>query len=123
MLQGLYIARNSLKDELKIDENIYKNSFEREVANFLRNEGFEVTAGQTVAGLSADLLVKDPAGRMIIVECDGVEDNQRCNKTQIKKQTLMERTGSIVERISYREWYVSQQGCVERIKNIFTEMV
>lgn len=118
-----YIARNNLKDELKIDENIYKNSFEREVANFLRNEGFEVTAGQTVAGLSADLLVKDPAGRMIIVECDGVEDNQRCNKTQIKKQTLMERTGSIVERISYREWYVSQQGCVERIKNIFTEMV
>ncbi len=117
-----YIARNSLKDDLSIDENIYKNSFEKEVANFLRDEGFEVLAGQTVAGLSSDLIVKSPTGKYIIVECDGVEDNQRTNKTQIKKQTLMERTGVIVERISYREWYTSQQGCAERIKNIFVEM-
>ena len=118
-----YVARNSLKDELKIDENIYKNSFEKEVASFLRDEGFEVTAGQTVAGLSADLLVKAPTGKSIIVECDGLEDNIKTNKTQIKKQTLMERTGTVVERISYREWYTSQQGCIERIKNIFTEMI
>ncbi len=117
-----YIARNSLKDDLSIDENIYKNSFEKEVANFLRDEGFEVLAGQTVAGLSADLIVKSPTGKYIIVECDGVEDNQRTNKTQIKKQTLMERTGVLVERISYREWYTSPQGCIERIKNIFIEM-
>lgn len=118
-----YIARNSLKDDLSIDENIYKNSFEKEVATFLRDEGFEVLAGQTVAGLSADLIVKSPTGKYIIVECDGVEDNQRTNKTQIKKQTLMERTGVLVERISYREWYTSPQGCIERIKNIFTEMI
>lgn len=118
-----YIARNSLKDDLSIDENIYKNSFEKEVANFMRDEGFEVLAGQTVAGLSADLIVKSPTGKYIIVECDGVEDNQRTNKTQIKKQTLMERTGVLVERISYREWYTSPQGCIERIKNIFTEMI
>lgn len=118
-----YITRNSLKDDLSIDENIYKNSFEKEVANFLRDEGFEVLAGQTVAGLSSDLIVKSPTGKYIIVECDGVEDNQRMNKTQIKKQTLMERTGVLVERISYREWYTSQQGCVERIKNIFTDMI
>ncbi len=118
-----YVARNNLKEEMKIDENVYKNSFEKEIASFLRDEGFEVTAGQTVAGLSADLLVKDPTGRTMIVECDGVEDSVKCNKTQIKKQTLMERAGMLVERISYREWYTSQQGCVERIKTIFTEMM
>lgn len=118
-----YVARNNLKEEMKIDENVYKNSFEKEVASFLRDESFEVTAGQTVAGLSADLLVKDPTGRTMIVECDGVEDNVKCNKTQIKKQTLMERAGMLVERISYREWYTSQQGCAERIKTIFAEMM
>lgn len=118
-----YVARDNLKEEMKIDENVYKNAFEKEVANFLRDEGFEVTAGQTVAGLSADLFVKDPTGRAIIVECDGLDDNVRSNKTQIKKQTLMERAGMLVERLSYREWYTSQQGCVERIKTIFTEMV
>ena len=118
-----YIARNNLKEEMKIDENVYKNAFEKEVASFLRDEGFEVVAGQTVAGLSADLFVKDPTGRTMIIECDGFEDNVRSNKTQIKKQTLMERAGMVVERISYREWYTSQQGCVERIKMIFSEMI
>ena len=118
-----YVARDNLKEEMKIDENVYKNAFEKEVASFLRDEGFEVTAGQTVAGLSADLFIKDPTGRTMIVECDGLEDNVRSNKTQIKKQTLMERAGMLVERISYREWYTSQQGCIERIKTIFSEMM
>ena len=117
-----YIERNKLKEEMKIDENIYKNTFEKEVADFLRDEGFEVVAGKTIAGLSADLTVIDPTGRAIVVECDGVEDNQRCNKTQIKKQTLIERSGVKVERISFREWQHSPQGCVERIKNIFLDI-
>ena len=118
-----YIARNKLKEEMKLDDNIYKNSFEKEVANALRDEGFDVTAGRTLAGLSADLTVKSPTGKCIVIECDGVEDNVKSNKTQIKKQTLMERTGATVERISYREWYNSPQGCIERIKNIFTEVI
>ena len=118
-----YIARNSLNENIDIDENIYKNSFEKEVADALRAEGLEVLAGKTVAGFNADLTVTDPVGRSIIVECDGVEDNTRINKTQIKKQTLMERTGTLVERLSYREWYTSQSGCIERIKNIFAEML
>lgn len=115
-----YIARNKLNDELKIDENIYKNSFEKEIANSLRNEGFEVIAGRTIAGLSADLTVTSPTGKTIVIECDGVEDNVKSNKSQMKKQTLIERSGIQVERISYREWYNTKQGCIERIKDIFT---
>ena len=118
-----YIARNKLNDELKIDENIYKNSFEKEIANSLRNEGFEVIAGRTIAGLSADLTVTSPTGKTIVIECDGVEDNVKSNKSQMKKQTLIERSGIQVERISYREWYNTKQGCIERIKDIFTNAI
>ena len=91
------------------------------MAENLRAEGFEITAGKTIAGLSADLTLVDATGKSIIIECDGVEDNIKSNKTQIKKQTLLERSGAKVERISYREWYHSKQGCIERIKSILTE--
>ena len=84
-----YQDRLALSNSADFDENVYKNSFEREVASFLRDEGFNVVAGQTLAGFSADLTVQDPTGRTIVVECDGVEDNARMNKTQIKKQTLL----------------------------------
>ncbi len=117
-----YIAKNNMKEDIDIDENIYKNSFEKEIAKALREEGFDVKAGQILAGFSADLTVTSPSGKVLIVECDGVEDTEKMNKTQIKKQTLMERTGAIVERVSYREWYISKTGCIERIKNIISEM-
>ncbi len=118
-----YIARNNLDDNLNIDENVYKNSFEKEIALRLRDEGFEVVAGKTVAGLNSDLTVTSPAKKTIIIECDGVEDNVKSNKSPITKQTLMERTGTVVERISFREWYNSPEGCIERIKNIFNDLI
>ena len=118
-----YIDKNKLKNETEFDENIYKNSFEKEVAQRLRCEGFEVTAGKTIAGLNADLYVKSPSGKAIVIECDGVNDNVKTNKTQIQKQTLIERTGLTVERLSFREWYISNDGCIERIKNIFTDLM
>ncbi len=114
-----YIQRNTEKEELNTDRNIYKNSFEKEIAAALKEEGFYVEAGNITAGLSADLTVKNQEGKTLIIECDGMEDNVKSGKPQIKKQTLMERTGAVVERISFREWYISQQGCIERIKNIF----
>lgn len=117
-----YIEKNKIKNELNIDENIYKNAFEKEVAQTLREEGFIVKAGKTIAGLSSDLYVEDKSENSIIIECDGVVDDFKTNKTQIKKQTLMERTGITVERVSYREWYNSKDGCIERIKNIFNEI-
>ncbi len=116
-----YIEKNKLNED-GTDDNIYKNAFEKEIANALREEGYTVKAGQILAGLNSDLTVTSPSGKTLILEIDGVEDNKRCNKTQIQKQTLMERTGAKVERISYREWYISSQGCIERIKNIFNNL-
>ncbi|MCD7878680.1 MAG: AAA domain-containing protein, partial [Candidatus Gastranaerophilales bacterium] len=117
-----YIARNSLSSELSYDENQYKNLFEREVAQRLIQEGYKVSAGNIIAGLSSDLTIKSSDGKVLVLECDGYEDNIKSNKSQIKKQILMERTGAKVERLSFREWYTSADGSVERIKNIFNEM-
>lgn len=116
-----YIQKNKLNED-GIDDSIYKNAFEKEVAQAFREEGYSVKAGQTLAGLSSDLTIMSPTGKTIVIEIDGEEDNIKSNKTQIQKQTLMERTGAIVERISYREWYMSPQGCIERIKNIFNNL-
>ena len=119
-----YEAKNKLENtlEAELDENIYKNEFEKEVADFLRDEGFKVVAGREMAGFMTDLLVFDPMNNVVLVECDGVEDNKKMYNTQIKKHVILERSGLKILRISFREWHHSQQACVDRIKNAFTEV-
>ena len=94
-----------------IDANIYKNSFEKEVADTIRELGCRVIAGADIAGLSADLLVNDK----IIVEIDGVEDKKKSNVSNMKKQAILERTGLKVKRITYREWQYSKKACLDRV--------
>ena len=57
-------------------------------------------------------------GDYLIVGVTSEDFDKKRGKINVQ-QTLMERAGATVERISYREWYTSPQGCVERIKNIF----
>lgn len=118
-----YQNKNRLESsvESQLDENIYKNKFENIVAEHLRSEGFSVTAGREIAGFSTDLLVKDPVGSVILVECDGVEDNQKFYNTQIKKHAILERSGLKILRVSFREWHHSSQACIDRIKSAFVE--
>lgn len=116
-----YESRHKLENMADIDENIYKNKFEKIVADFLRQEGFEVKAGLQIAGYSTDLIVKDPMGNIILVECDGVEDNVKNYSSQIKKHTIIERSGLKIIRISFREWHHSAQACVDRVKNSFVD--
>ncbi len=115
-----YQQRNAIKLSIdnEIDENIYKNKFEKVVAEHLRAEGFTVIAGTEIAGFSTDLIVKDPLNQVILVELDGVEDNQKMYNTQVKKHTILERCGLKIVRISYREWNHSSQACVDRIKSV-----
>jgi very-short-patch-repair endonuclease len=94
-----------------IDENIYKNSFEREVAEKIRELDHKVVAGADIAGLSADLLVDDK----FIVEIDGVQDKQTSRLSNMKKQAIMERSGYKVKRITYREWHYSPKACLDRV--------
>lgn len=95
----------------QIDENIYKNSLEREIAEQIRNLGHEVKAGIDIAGLSADLLVDGS----FVIEVDGVEDSIKPSVSNMKKQAIMERCGFGVKRVTYREWQYSQNACLDRL--------
>lgn len=108
-----YEARQKLIENNEIDENVYKNGFEKEVAATLRDLGHKVQAGVEVAGLSLDLLVDEK----IAIECDGVEDNSRMSYTNLKKQAILERSGFKINRITYREWQYSHQACLDRVLN------
>ncbi len=108
-----YEDHYNMQSSDEFDENIYKNSFEREVADAFRQIGHEVVCGVEIAGLSADLLVDNK----FVVECDGVEDNKVCRLSNMKKQTIIERSGLKVSRISQREWQYSPKACIDRIIN------
>lgn len=95
----------------EIDENIYKNPLEREVAEKIRELDHKVTAGAEIAGLSADLLVDDK----FVVEIDGVEDKNADRISNMKKQAIIERSGYKVKRITYREWHYSPKACLDRV--------
>lgn len=108
-----YENRYSLINSDEFDENIYKNSFEKEVAGAFRELGHNVLCGSEIAGLSVDLLVDNK----FVIECDGVEDSTTSRTPDMKKQAILERTGLKVNRISYREWQYSQKACIDRILN------
>ena len=96
----------------EIDENIYKNTLEREIASQIRELGHEVRAGVEIAGLSADLLVDEK----FIIEVDGVEDSKKLyHMSNMKKQAILERSGYIVKRITFREWQYSPKVCLDRV--------
>ena len=97
----------------ELDENIYKNSFEREVADKLRGLGYDVRAGVELGGVSADLVVNNK----FVIECDGVADNVKTSMKNMKKQAIIERCGFKVCRFSRREWFKSPEACVNRITN------
>ena len=94
-----------------IDENLYKNPLEREVAEKIRELDHKVLAGAEVAGLSADLLVDDK----FVVEIDGVQDKNPDRVSNMKKQAIIERSGFKVKRITYREWQYSPKACLDRV--------
>lgn len=99
----------SLSDDF--DENIYKNPLEKEIAAEIRTRGHEVQAGVEIASLSTDLVVDNK----LIIEIDGVEDNVKSRITNMKKQSILERCGFTVKRITYREWQYSKDACLDRV--------
>ena len=103
------------KTQKKLNTDVYKNDFEKEVAKALKENGVEVRAGVEVAGFSTDLLINLPKKEQIILEIDGVEDSIKSPQTNIKKQTILERCGFKVIRLSYREWLNSKTASMDRI--------
>ena len=95
----------------EIDENIYKNPLEREVADKIRELDHRVVAGAEIAGLIADLLVDDK----FVIEIDGVDDKTKSHISNMKKQAIIERSGFKVKRITFREWQYSPKACLDRV--------
>ena len=108
-----YENRYALRNSDDFDENVYKNSFEKEVAKAFRDLGHDVVCGIDIAGLSVDLLVDNK----FVIECDGVEDKTSAKVSNMKKQAIIERSGLKVSRISKREWQYSPKACIDRIIN------
>ncbi len=93
------------------NEDFYKNPLEKEIAEKIRELGHECRAGVEIAGFSADLLVDNK----FIIEVDGIEDKQRQPVNAMKKQTILERCGYEVRRITAREWHISPKACLDRV--------
>ena len=91
-------------------ENYFKNDFEKDVYNTITELGHSVQAGVEVAGYSLDLLVDGK----IAIECDGVEDNKK-QGNNMHKQSILERSGYEIKRITFREWQYSKNACVNRV--------
>jgi hypothetical protein len=106
-----YQERKAALINNEIDENIYKNKLEREVATEIRKLEHKVTAGVDIAGLSADLVVDDS----FVIEIDGLEDSPKAHISNMKKQAILERCGFKVKRITYREWQYSAKACLDRV--------
>lgn len=83
------------------------------MAEAFREKGHKVVCGTEIAGLSVDLLVDDK----FVIECDGVDDRLQPKVSNMKKQSILERTGLKVSRISYREWQYSPKACIDRVVN------
>lgn len=96
-------------------KNMFKNLFEKEVFEACEEEfpTSKVRAGVEFAGISADIMINEN----LIVEIDGVEDEYQKPMSDIKKQALMERIGFEVLRVTKREWDLSKEAVLDRIRS------
>ena len=96
-------------------ENTFKNTFEKEVYTAILEEfptkKGSIKAGVEIGSVSADILIDKT-----VVEIDGVEDNIQPKYNDMKKQSIIERAGYQVIRITKREWNISPESCLDRIR-------
>jgi len=105
-----------------IEENIYNNAFEKEIAKACKKVGYNVMSDFDTAGYKIDIVISEGGDKKLAIECDGLEDQGKRPMNQIKKQFILERCGWKVLRISAREWHYSQKVCVDKIKQQFESL-
>ena len=96
-------------------KNVFKNTFEKEVFEVINDEftTHKVRAGVDFAGINADIMIDDK----LIVEIDGVLDEFTQNVKETKKQAIMERLGYEVVHVTKREWDLSKDAALDRIRS------
>ena len=104
-------AKVAFKEGLKLQ---FKNDFEKEVYNELTLlfPDVKIQAGLEIGGVSADIVINKTA-----IEIDGVEDNKTTRYSNMKKQSILERCGFNVVRLTKREWDISKKASLDRISD------
>lgn len=115
------LLRDYLEYVRKINSNItkdtFKNDFEKVVFEALKEEfpSFDkenkIKAGVEMGSVSADIVIDKT-----VIEIDGVQDSILSKFNDMKKQAIMERCGFNVIRITKREWDISSNACLERVR-------
>ena len=96
-------------------KNVFKNYFEKEVFSAVQEEfaSHQHRAGVDFAGINADIMIDDK----LIIEIDGVQDEIETKINETKKQAIMERLGYEVVHITKREWDLSKDAALDRIRS------
>ncbi len=104
-------AKVAFKEGLKLQ---FKNDFEKEVYNELTLlfPDVKIQAGLEIGGVSADIVINKT-----VIEIDGVEDNKTTRYSNMKKQSILERCGFNVVRLTKREWDISKKASLDRISD------
>ena len=92
----------------------FKNDFEKEIYTEFKLllPDADIQAGLEIGGVSADITIGN-----IDIEADGVSDKITPLYSNMKKQSILERCGFKVLRVSKREWDLSKKAVTDRILN------
>ncbi|TXD36534.1 DUF3320 domain-containing protein [Lujinxingia vulgaris] len=105
----------------------YDSPFEREVAERLRQAGWEVHTQVGVAGYRVDLGVVDPqrpGAYLLGVECDGASYHSSKNARDRDRirQGVLENLGWTIHRIWSTDWWHDPAGQTERVVALLREL-
>jgi len=102
----------------------FKNDFEKVVFEAIKEEfrtldsEGKIMAGVEMGGVNADIVIDKT-----VVEIDGVEDNIQPKYNDMKKQSIIERCGFSVIRVTKREWEISPEATLDRIRQEVTKQI
>lgn len=95
----------------------FESQFEEAVCTRLRDRGLRVTTQVPCGRYRIDLVVEDPDGRQLAVECDGEWKEDALGQLRpedYQRQDIIERAGWAVHRISGRKWLLNPEREIER---------
>lgn len=102
-------AKKAFETGIKLQ---FKNEFEKEVWGELTAllPDKKIQSGLEIGGVSADIVIDG-----LVIEIDGVEDKVSRRYSNMKKQSVLERCGFNVIRLTKREWDMSKKASLDRI--------
>ncbi len=98
----------------------FKNEFEKEIYDELSLylPDTKIQSGLEIGGVSADIVTDK-----LVIEADGVCDKINSKYSNMKKQSILERCGFKVIRITKREWDLSKKAAIDRVISELNEKI